>query len=420
MNSDNPAREVAPAQRRIAIAIIVASLLAIAFLTLRPESGRAESSFWCLRCGDRAAIDVILNVFLFVPLGVGLALYGLPFQRAVLLALACTCLVETLQFWIPGRDASARDILANSIGGVIGHLLGRDWRVLAVPDRSAARVVAAAAIGVWLAMQGLTALALQLAPPPEPWWAQLRPDRDNFPSFFTGRVLDFSLGRFHMPENDQIAADTVAEMRREMFAGEPLRVRITNVDTAKRLAAIAIISAGPVHDVAWWASDQRGAVYGVIVRGSLLGLRTPTVRIPAAVSLGKNDTVELAGSYHKGIYTLQAHDRSGTRRRMLRASPSMTWALLVPIPLYAFGEEVLWLTALYLFVMWCVLGYWCARSEVIALVVLGIFFGLCAIPILFRLPVAHWSEWLACIAGAATGWLLAKKSEHRRHSFAAS
>src|SRR5205085_5595030 len=213
LNPGDTPRDFSPAQRRVAIAIVVASLLAIAYLTLRPESGTAESSFWCFKCGDRAAIDVILNIFLFVPLGVGLGLYGLSIRRAALLALACTCLVETLQFWIPGRDASARDILANFIGGVLGFVLGRRWRVLAMPTRSAARVVASAAILAWLATQLLTAVALQLAPPPEPWWVQLRPDRDNYPSFFTGQVVGFSLGRFHMTESDQLEADTASEMR---------------------------------------------------------------------------------------------------------------------------------------------------------------------------------------------------------------
>jgi hypothetical protein len=103
-----------------------------------------------------------------------------------------------------------------------------------------------------------------------------------------------------------------------------------------------------------------------------------------------------------------------------RASPSWGWAFVLPFLLWAFGSSVIYLTALYLAGVWSVLGYWNARSSgaanatvPVARMALGILLGLGVAPIMFALPVAHWSEWLAAIIGAAAGWTMAKRVNKR-------
>ena len=82
-------------------------------------------------CGDYGGVDFMLNVALFLPLGVGLALQRLQATRAWLMILAATVVIESLQFAIiPGRDASLGDVIANATGGAIGLWLGRHWRGL--------------------------------------------------------------------------------------------------------------------------------------------------------------------------------------------------------------------------------------------------------------------------------------------------
>ena len=94
----------------------------------------------------------------------------------------------------------------------------------------------------------------------------------------------------------------------------------------------------------------------------------------------------------------------------MRGSPAQGWAFLLPFPLYAFGTEALAFTALFLAGVWAVLGYWGGRTVshsqpafAIATIAGGVILGLALIPALFNLPIAHWSEWLGAIAGAATG-----------------
>jgi hypothetical protein len=365
-------------------------------------------------------MDLLLNILLFVPLGAGLGLYGIRFRSAVFLALACTCLIEALQFFVvPGRYASSRDILANFAGALIGYLLGRHWRILVKPSCGAAGVLATAAVIVWVGTQALTAWAMGISPPPEPWWAQFRPSHDRYPALFTGRILGVSAGSIQIPYSDQLPSEDVDVIREQILVEAPLRIVVANVEPTRGVAPIVIIAAGPVLNVVWWLQDGRDGVFGVTVRGTRLGLRTPSVRIADVIPRAPADTVKLTGSYRRGWYELRADDRSGVRHRELRASPSWGWAFVLPFLLWAFDSNVIYLTALYLAGVWYVLGYWNARSigaanatVPVARMALGILLGLVVAPILFALPVAHWSEWLAAIVGGAAGWIVGQAGNH--------
>ena len=96
----------------------------IACLTLVPFAGaKPGADALCLFCGERAAADAVLNVLLYLPLGVGLALAGWNAPRAVLLSLLLSGAIEAAQIVIPGRDSSARDVLTNALGGYLGAVL---------------------------------------------------------------------------------------------------------------------------------------------------------------------------------------------------------------------------------------------------------------------------------------------------------
>ena len=409
------------AQRTVAVGLLVAGLIAVAVLTLTPAGSSERLSFWCLKCGERPAVDLLLNVLLFVPVGTGLGLYGLRFHRAALFALGCTCLIEAVQFLlVPGRYASFRDILANFAGALIGYLLGKNWRVLVAPSYSAARKLAIAGAIIWLGTQAFTAWAMGLSPPPQPWWIQLQPSHDRYPAVFTGRILALSVGSVDFLRSAELPDDDAHAMRDQITAGAPLRTALTDVVPTRGLAPIAIISGGPIYDVMSWGQVGRDAVFRVSVRGSLVGLRTPSVRIANVIPDVFGDTVILTGSYRHGWYELQAHNRGAVRHQQLRASASWGWAFLLPLPLYAFDTAATWLTASYLAIAWCVLGYWNGRSInaatgiiSVAPMAIAIAFGLAVVPTVFSLPIAHWSEWLASLLGAATGWLAAQRSVNR-------
>ena len=99
------------------------------------ESGSAlrASSTWILRMLAQLPLglsaekwEFALNIAMFVPLGVLLVLiFGARFfWVALVIALALTFSIEGLQQFIPSRVPDPRDLLANSLGGMLGTLFG--------------------------------------------------------------------------------------------------------------------------------------------------------------------------------------------------------------------------------------------------------------------------------------------------------
>src|SRR5262245_55845958 len=109
------------------------ALCLIGFFTLRPmpeqAAAVAETSPWCIvGCGDLGLLDIILNVLLFLPLGIGLRLV-LRTRAAVAIGFVCSVAIELTQLYlIAGRDASLRDVITNTLGTGIGASLVTIWR----------------------------------------------------------------------------------------------------------------------------------------------------------------------------------------------------------------------------------------------------------------------------------------------------
>src|SRR5712691_3681451 len=106
--------------------LVVISAALIAFATLTPHAGsRPPFDPLCVVCGEFGGVDVVLNVILFLPLGLGLALAGARPLRAVGGMFAASLSIELLQlFVIPGRDSTIGDVAMNSVGGALGFTIG--------------------------------------------------------------------------------------------------------------------------------------------------------------------------------------------------------------------------------------------------------------------------------------------------------
>jgi glycopeptide antibiotics resistance protein len=118
--------------------VTLAYLAFVGWVTLTPGSDAPTQSDLVLRVlarlqaherlswltYDRA--EYLANVALFVPVGVFLLLlFGTRFWwLAVAAALAMTSMIETVQRVVPGRVSDERDIAANTLGAVIGVVLG--------------------------------------------------------------------------------------------------------------------------------------------------------------------------------------------------------------------------------------------------------------------------------------------------------
>jgi hypothetical protein len=173
--------------------ILAAATGGILLATLHP-GGHSTSGGWSfsLASGDAALAELLQNLILFIPFGIGVALCGVRPLRSVALGALLSCSVEFAQQWIPGRDPSVGDIVCNTISTAVGvglvHLAPR-WLTVS-PARSGLHALGAAvlAILVWLG----TAAALQPTFGSSPYRVVARPDFD-FWGLYKGEVSEATM-----------------------------------------------------------------------------------------------------------------------------------------------------------------------------------------------------------------------------------
>ena len=130
---------------------------------------------------------MLLNVLLFVPLGVGLALYGLRGKHALLAAFALSVLIESAQLLIPGRDSTIGDVLTNTLGGGIGFASCQYALVWLRPSPRVATGLVVFWCVVWLTVQALSNFVF-IPSIPDGKYCQLARYLSNR-AVFRGRVL---------------------------------------------------------------------------------------------------------------------------------------------------------------------------------------------------------------------------------------
>ena len=112
--------------RRVALAawfLVLVSLTLVPQPRLPVDRGLARISA-CLICGDRGASDAILNVLLFLPLGLLLEVPGWKARHVLVAAFVLSLSIEVLQVFVPGRYSNLGDVAWNTSGGWLGAFLG--------------------------------------------------------------------------------------------------------------------------------------------------------------------------------------------------------------------------------------------------------------------------------------------------------
>lgn len=397
------------------------ALAFIAALTLRPAPRPlfAVPPF-CLICGDLGAVDVTLNVALFIPLGLSLVLAGVSISRTVAIAVCTTLLVESLQFTlIPGRDATISDLLTNSAGGVIGALLATHWRVILAPPPPVARVLGLAWALLTVGVMAATAALLRPAVPDMGMWGQWTPQQNTFEPY-SGTVHSFEVNDIPIPY------DLVPE-------SEPLRQRILGGETR---AVVDFTTGAPPHRLA--AIARAGSRFQEVImigaRGTDLVFRTrlamrdwllrlPAIVLPDALPPAGERVIAMAG-LHDNRWYATVHSSRGVRHVEVPFAVSLGWTffLIFDHPLRP-GDgwiNALWLAALVLpaalwgsiggarvegaghaltrqeaFNRWWLLGLECAGAALLLIPALAHF-----------VPASPW-EWGGVVVGAVSGALLA-------------
>ena len=287
--------------------IVGASLAAIALLTLLPASGtNTTSGFACVFCGQLATADAILNMLLFVPLGVGLALIGFQLRTAFLVAAFLSGGIELLQLYIPGRDASTGDLLSNILGCVLGFAVvaWSGWWMYPSP-RTASALSAGWAV-VIVGMISLTAFLLQPSYPHTAYYGHWTPNFGHL-EWYRGKVLDARIGAQFIRSWRLEHSDSV---RAALLQGAPVEVRALAGPAVSDLAPLFAIGDERLQTILLIGLDREDLVYRYRMRAADYRLAQPDVRIEGVMALEQGDSIRIRVWRDAERYCIAANART--------------------------------------------------------------------------------------------------------------
>jgi hypothetical protein len=409
-----------PQLRRAGLVISVASLAAIAFATLLPERPVAGVSHFCLVCGSFGGVNAVLNVFLFVPLGVGLALAGVPAKRAVLAAFAMSALVETAQLLvIPGRYATIGDVITNTIGGALGVAIGQTARIWIRPSPHVARNLVLAWAAISLGIQVVSNFGFSTSLPASQYHGQIARAIGSF-AVFPGVVQNATVGDIQIP--NMALADS-RRVRQGLLAGGDVVATVVPGGSTAGIAPIVRLADEKNNEVALLAQYHDQLVFNVRTGAAELRLRPPRFALPGAFANGAStasgdENLRLSGRYLPRRVRLDAKGRSASDSSLVQLSASMGWTFWLPFQWFVEGttaERVV--GAIWMACLAIPLGYWGlgivdsspSRGILVrwapTLIASVVFFcvAFILIPRAFGLAPAPAHDWLATLAGIAIG-----------------
>jgi hypothetical protein len=261
--------------------LISGAALLIALTTLVPAytEPSGESSTWCLLCGERAVADAILNLFLFAPLGVALAVAGWRPGRVALVGVTASAVIEFVQVGIiPGRDASLRDLMFNSLGTLVGAALAaaapRWYRDQAVRPWAAGLALT----GALVIVLGSNVLTLPTFPGSQyfSFWNHTPSGR----RWDGARVISASVGAAPVADGRLANSDAV---RRSLVERAPIEVVAIAGDPVQSLAPLFSIVDDRNHELFRVGPDRRDLVTRYRMRGDAAGLDQPGLTLRNAL-----------------------------------------------------------------------------------------------------------------------------------------
>jgi VanZ family protein len=414
----------APHLRRAGLLVSIASLIVIAFATLLPQSPGAVESHFCVICGSFGSVDAILNVVLFVPLGIGLALYGLRGRNSVVAICVLSAAIETTQFLlIPGRDSTLGDVITNTLGGAIGFMIARYATAWLRPLPRTANRLAAAFAALWLTVQAISSFGFRVSLPSSQYYGQIARALGHF-AVFSGVVLGTQIGDARITNT---RLENSALVREELLHGAEVATTVVPAATPNGIAPIVRVVDSHGREIALIAQQGRDYLFGIRTGAAALRLRQPyfalsrVFRGAASRDPAMDDTLALSADYDSQNASLSAQREHARYGRRILVTSSLGWVMLMPFEWAIEGTpteaaiSMLWIAFLLL-----PAAYWAstaatssrspARRSIFvfaALSFLVLFAGLVGIPHIFAIRAAPVRDWVAALTAIAVGVCLA-------------
>lgn len=297
-----------PLRRTVAAGwlLVGVSTGAILLLTLSPVSaGSGVTRSWtCLICGEFGTANLLRNILLFFPLGVGLGMVGrgrtppgrtaqgragggwaargrppLHPLRLWLPAVALTVAIESVQAFLPGRNPLLVDVLANAAGAGLGLLLvGALRRGRPQTGRASPGPWPSLALVAWVvsaAILGGTAWAFQLDPPDPPHVLQVQAELGHL-AVYQGRVTDVHLGEEGLEPGTYPDPE---ELEARLFGGSTLAVEFAAGPPPPGIAPLFSIHTRAQREVLLLGVEGSDLVVRLPYRAANLRLDRPDHRL---------------------------------------------------------------------------------------------------------------------------------------------
>ncbi len=410
MCPSSPQRWSGPSGRRSWWVILAVLLIGALTLHAHPDSDLPPHTWgFCLFCGDLGGIDFLLNIALFLPLGMAWRWAGGSRSSVMLVSFIYTLMIEGLQFgFLPGRFASLGDIVSNTLGGPLGWMLLDRWQNVFFPTAISARRFTTLWFGIVVLILGLTGWLLQPSLPNTVWYGQWRPALGAYDQFM-GTVDSAALGDRPLPGHR--LTDTPERIR--ALDGKPIRLVAfgTTGNSTHRVAPIVSIYDHREEQIALLGQRRADLVISFRTVGTDLGFRHPRLRIPDALGSDSGRPYEVTGTRLPGALmgrvVVGQDERTTTIRLTLAAGWLQLFPLVQPDHRWYGAGNALWLLSLAL-----ILGYFCGRGwgRSGGAIALGFLFGFVVITqgITSAWSVATLapSTWVSLVLGLALGWRL--------------
>lgn len=276
--------------------LVLASAAFILAATLFPEGSGPEPVSACVLCGERGVADALVNLALFIPLGIALRRSGASVRRAILLSAALSTFIEVAQLVIPGRNSSIGDLLFNTLGAALGVWLLARWQSRSPQVRRSEMILPAVATASALTLLALMASLLAPVFTHKLYYGQYTPTFENMERY-QGHVLNVRVARTQI-FNHVISNDS---LRDQLLRGDALVLRFRAGPPPVRTAPIFNIYDQAAREVISIAAQRRDLIIRYRTRSATLLLDQPAFRLTNA----------LAGVQPGSVVRVQVHRVQG-------------------------------------------------------------------------------------------------------------
>jgi len=377
----------------------------VLLLTLTPSGSSPEGVGRCMLCNPRLMADVADNVALFVPFGLSLSLLGLSAAVAAALGASLSGVIELLQSWVPGRDATLVDFVANTIGAGLGAWAMpsvQRWRSAPVAHDGRSLIAAALACMTWIATGALIAPSWTASD----YWGQWTPVLDSIEPY-KGKVLAARVGEMAVPSH---RISDSAGLRATLAARAPVRVEVLIGPPPIRVSSIFNIADAEARRVLLVGASGHDLIIRYRSRAADWTLDQPALRIAGALErLAPGDRTTIVITRRTDDYCARVGEEETCG---LGFGAGDGWSLLLSSvripPDWRVRLGFLWMSALV-----APVGFFARGDRRTTIALAAIVACLLWLPGITELRPTRIYEWVGVAAGLAGAALLARAVRQR-------